>query len=73
MIKFAALLSGPVLLSGCASQHVVTATELCRDWRHTTITKDDVLTDKTASKIEASNGSRVTWGCKWGQNEAKKS
>ncbi len=68
----ALLLSAPVPLSACASTSVVTAENLCKDWQHQTVSKDDVLTDKTASKIEANNYSRVTWGCRLGKNEAKK-
>lgn len=72
-LKTAASLTLPMLLSACASQHVVTAEELCRDWRHQTVGKDDVLTQKTAAGILAANSSRTNWGCKFGKNEAKKS
>ena len=68
----ALLLSAPVLLTGCANSTVVTAEALCQDWRHQTVGKEDTLTDKTASQIEANNRSRVTWGCKAGANVAKK-
>ena len=59
-----------MLLNGCASAFVVTANELCRDWRHQTVSKNDTLTDKTASGIEGSNDARVNWGCKPGENKA---
>lgn len=70
--KFAMLLPLLVLLSGCAQNFVVTANELCQDWRHQTVSKDDQITDQTASQIEASNKSRVNWGCVAGKNVAKK-
>lgn len=50
---------------------IVTADELCRDWRHSTISKNDVLTQETAEQIEASNNSRPAWGCQPGENRAK--
>lgn len=65
------MLTAPVLLTGCSSTTVVTAEALCKDWRHQTVSKDDKLTDKTASQIEGSNKSRVVWGCAAGQNKAK--
>lgn len=71
-LKIAATLTPLMLLSGCANQHVVTAEELCNDWRHQTVSKDDQITQKTASGILASNASRTNWGCKFGKNEAKK-
>jgi hypothetical protein len=60
-----------VLLTGCSSAFVVTADELCRDWRHQSVSKDDKLTDKTASGIEGSNDARANWGCRPGENVAK--
>lgn len=63
------------LLTGCAvtPYRVVTAGELCQDWRHKTVSKDDKLTEKTASDLEADNKSRPAWGCAYGKNEAAKS
>jgi hypothetical protein len=58
------------LLSGCGTLHVVTAENLCRDWRYQTVSKKDVLTQETAEQIEASNGSRVNWGCAPRENRA---
>lgn len=59
------------IVSGCASKSVVvTADELCRDWRHQTVSKHDRLTQETASQIEANNKSRPQWGCAYGRNEA---
>lgn len=49
---------------------IVTADELCKDWRNMTVSKKDVLTQETAEQIEASNLSRVNWGCKLGENRA---
>lgn len=63
------------LLSGCAATGTVVATaeNLCRDWQHQKISKNDKLTDGTASQIEANNKSRPTWGCAYGRNEEAKS
>lgn len=49
---------------------IVTAEELCRDWRHQTVSKNDRLTQETAEQIEANNLSRPNWGCKLGENRA---
>lgn len=59
------------LLQGCGPSFVVTAEELCRSWRHQTVSKADVLTDGTAATIEGNNQSRDEWGCQAGQNKAK--
>lgn len=61
------------LLSGCAGTKplVVTAAELCKDWQHQQISKDDKLTEGTATQIEANNKSRPAWGCAYGENKAK--
>jgi uncharacterized protein YceK len=65
-------LSALVLLSGCSKQIVVIAAdELCKSWKHQTVSKKDVLTDGTASGIEGSNKARPEWGCEPGKNEAK--
>lgn len=59
-------------LSGCATKPiVVTAEELCKSWRHQTISKDDKLTDQTASQIEGNNKARPAWGCEPGKDRAK--
>jgi hypothetical protein len=57
------LLSVLVPLSGCSQAIVVTADELCQSWRRQTVSKDDKLTDKTASGIEGNNAARTAWGC----------
>jgi hypothetical protein len=59
------------LLQGCSQNIVVTAEELCRSWRHQTVSKDDRITDGTAATIEGNNQSRGEWGCQPGQNKAK--
>ena len=67
-------LAGLVLLSACAKTELaapIAAGELCRSWRHQTITQADVLTDKTAEQIEGSNKARPAWGCAYGANKAK--
>ena len=64
-------LAALALLQGCAKSIVVTAEELCRSWRHQTVSKADVLTDGTAATIEGNNHSRGEWGCQPGQNKAK--
>lgn len=56
--------------SGCTTPMIVTADELCRDWQHQTVSKDDKLTQGTAEQIEANNLSRPAWGCKQGENRA---
>lgn len=54
-------LLGP--LTGCATPFVVTATN-CDVGNLITISKKDVLTERTASDIEANNKSRLAAGCK---------
>lgn len=73
IVKCASALLSLVLLSGCSTipYRVVTVEEMCRDWRHMTVSKKDVLTEETASGIEAGNKSRPAWGCQFGKNEAK--
>jgi hypothetical protein len=66
-----ATLTALALLQGCAKSIVVTADELCRSWRHQTVSKSDTLTDGTAATIEGNNKSRGEWGCEPGQNKAK--
>lgn len=66
-------LAGLGLLSGCAKTlppAPIAVADLCRSWRHQTISKDDRITDATASQIEGNNAARVPWGCKKGANEA---
>jgi len=62
------------LLNGCGTTNSLVATadkdvkaKLCRSWRHQTVSQRDVLTDETASQIEASNKSRPAWGCTYGK------
>lgn len=60
------------LLSGCSQSLVaiVSAPELCRDWQHQTVSRNDRMTEATAAQIEASNKSRPAWGCKFGENRS---
>jgi outer membrane biogenesis lipoprotein LolB len=68
-------LASLALLSGCSRTlpRVVTADELCQDWQHKTVSKNDKLTQDTAAGIEADNKRRPAWGCAYGKNEAGKS
>lgn len=71
--KLVLLLAPLVLLTGCLKTLplVVTVEELCKDWRHKTVSKQDRLTEQTASDLEADNKSRPNWGCEYGANKAK--
>lgn len=71
LLKLTSGLALLVLLTGCAKTVVVTADELCRSWRHQTVSKDDKLTDGTASGIEGNNNARPAWGCQYGENKSK--
>lgn len=71
MLKSVLMLSAPALLSGCSGTVVVTAEKLCQDWLHQTVSKNDKISDGTASDMEASNKSRPQWGCEYGANKAK--
>lgn len=67
-------LSALALLSGCSQKIVVIAAdELCKSWKHQTVSKKDVLTDETATIAEGNNKARPEWGCMLGKNEAKPS
>lgn len=76
--RLAMMLLSLALLAGCSGTPAVivkgkkgNVSNLCRDWRHMTVSKDDRMTEETASQIEASNLSRPNWGCKFGANSAK--
>jgi hypothetical protein len=73
LLQRIALLAGLALLSACSSMPVaiVDREELCRSWRHQTVSKSDKLTEKTAAGIEGNNDARPAWGCAWGKNEAQ--
>jgi hypothetical protein len=74
LAKLGMLLLFPVLLIGCAGRADVATVDrdaLCKDWRHGTISKQDKLTEETASQIEANNKSRPAWGCAYGRNETE--
>lgn len=72
-LKCASALACLALLSACSkgSVAIVDIGALCADWRHKTVSKNDKLTERTASDIEADNDSRVNWGCAPGKNTAK--
>jgi len=42
---------------------VIAIEELCGSWRYQDVSKNDKLTEKTASGIEGSNKARTNWGC----------
>lgn len=50
---------------------VIATDQLCRSWRHQTVSKHDRLTDRTAAGIEGNNKARPAWGCQPGANRAK--
>lgn len=67
-------LASLALLSGCANKVAVIAIdELCKSWKHQTVSKKDILTEPTASGIEGNNNARPAWGCELGKDEAKPS
>ena len=72
LIGYGVLLAATVsLLVGCAgTPKVITAQELCTDWRRQTISKHDKLTQGTAEQIEANNKTRQVWGCHKTENRA---
>jgi hypothetical protein len=73
-MKLTILLASQALLSACAQIEKpapIAAGDLCRSWRHQTISKDDQITDRTAQQIEGSNKARPAWGCVYGENRAK--
>lgn len=70
--KLMSVLALPALLSGCSPGFAVIATEeLCRSWRHQSVSKSDVLTQGTAEGIEGNNDARPAWGCELGKDQAK--
>src|SRR5262245_38591401 len=44
--------------------------DLCKSWKHQTVSKDDKMTQPTAKIADGNNASRPVWGCKFGRNEA---
>ena len=71
MLSSACCAIAAAIASGCAQTVIVTADQLCADWRHKTVSKHDKLTQDTAAAIEADNKSRPNWGCQYGENRAK--
>ena len=61
LVRHALPLVFPVLLAGC-SQSIV-ATVSCEVGNHVSVSKNDRLTEQTASDIDANNRSRVAGGC----------
>jgi hypothetical protein len=58
------LLGSLVLLQGCGpTLAVIAVDEMCKSWRYQTVSRNDRLTEETASGIEGSNKARVDWGC----------
>lgn len=52
------------LLTGCGHDTAPTASDrICPAWPQIDTVKEDKLTEKTASKIEASNIGRESFGC----------
>lgn len=74
LTKLTVLLLSLGLLTACAKTPEpvpIAVGELCKSWRHGTISKDDKLSDSTASIIEGNNRARPAWGCEYGSNRAK--
>ena len=72
LLKLTSALALPVLLTACGGTHAVIATdELCKSWRHQSVSKDDKLTQGTAEQIQGSNDARPAWGCHPKENRAK--
>lgn len=61
-----------VTCQGDVPPPTVSAQELCKSWRHLTVSQQDKITEATASKMEGSNYARVAWDCVYGKNAAKK-
>lgn len=64
LAKLALLLALPALLSGCAK--TIAAIASCEIGNPVSVSKNDKLTEKTASDIEANNESRRAAGCDHG-------
>jgi hypothetical protein len=59
--RLAGLLMLPVLLSACAQNTVATVEQMCSSIRPISVSKCDVLSEQTASEIEADNLSKQAW------------
>lgn len=71
-LKLISMLVSLGLLSGCGTTKTFVETaELCKSWRHQTVSKNDVITDETASGIEGNNKARPAWGCEYGKDKPK--
>jgi len=62
LARLALLLALPVALNGCAKTIVGIAS--CDIGNRVTVSKSDILTERTASEIEGNNRSRDAAGCK---------
>lgn len=62
LAKLVLLLVLPVALSGCAQTIVGIAS--CDIGNRVTVSKNDILSERTASEIEGNNRSRDAAGCK---------
>lgn len=73
IITLAALAGLATGLAGCSwATPIVNSAELCKSWRHQTVSKNDKLTQPTAEGIEGSNKARPAWGCSYGKDEPAK-
>lgn len=73
LAAIAGIAAGGVLASACSQvPRITTADELCRSWRHQSVSKADKLSQGTAEIAEGNNRARPAWGCEPGKNEAKK-
>lgn len=62
-----------IVASGCVDKMVlISQADLCKSWRHQSVSKEDKLTQGTAAIALGNNRSRPLWGCQHGQNTAIK-
>lgn len=64
LTRLVLLLAPLALLTGCASLKSIVVTANCAVGNHVTISRNDKLTEQTASEIEGNNRSREAGGCK---------
>ena len=69
---FAGLAAIASVLAGCADKLVmISQGDLCKSWRHQTVSKQDKLTQGTAKIAEGNNNARPLWGCEPGKDRAQ--
>ena len=73
-LVFLSLIAGTVSACGTVPK-IVTAEELCKDWRRIEISKNDRFAKSskgrgTDNQIEANNETRAVWGCDRKANKA---